>query len=206
MHVSDTHIQQQHKEIYWMKQLVSFLKHNTMRWSQLLTLRKVPPIPNGWEEGISELMPHTSRVHNAKWTLNTAMVRDSQTQIDQRGQRRSFPSRKDKTNTGMMGPQWENDEKRSLMMVATNTMISVWEATTHHNSLSVILKHSWKAESDLCYGTHSQEALRGSDEGKATEAGRLWDLLQLSGKNLMILSHVDSVHWCFPYLNIQPSR
>lgn len=36
-HVSDTHIEQLHKEIYWVKQLVSFLKHNSVRWSQLLT-------------------------------------------------------------------------------------------------------------------------------------------------------------------------
>lgn len=135
-HVSDTHIQQLHKDIYWVEQLVSFLKHSRMRWSQLLTLRKVPPIPDGWEEGISELMPLTSRAHNAKWKLNTAMVRDSQTQMDRRRQRRSLPSRKDKTNTGMIGPQ---NEKRSLIIVATDAMISVWEATTHHTSLFVVL-------------------------------------------------------------------
>lgn len=91
-------------------------------------------------------MPLTSRVHDAKWKPNTAMVRDSQTQIDWRGQRRSLPSRKDKTNTGMIGPRWENNEKHSLIIVATNAIISVWASDYTPQFTLCHLEHSWKAE------------------------------------------------------------
>lgn len=49
----------------------------------------------------------------------------------------------------------------------------------------------------------SQEAIdRKLREEGSWHATKILELLQLSGKNLMILGHHDTLHWCFSYLNV----